>query len=263
MGRIVFPPCCLTWGQTMVEVMKIMATSFKRSHASTAILSAPDPAADHHQPCLHWRLPPHRQVSVSLLWGHCSFLMGPGAHKILFVPSKSLFPQSCVSSGGSMVGLTATSSKRAYAILRSAAPRAPAPAAGHCWPTPPQEILKHSSGSISVGSLGPGVHKFVWALWVSLVDKGFDSKPLPHDFASPTILLLHFICFISQACLTSPFRTQWCLLGDKGMLNLGCPVLVQPWDRVSQYMLNKGMSKRWRCELRRPLPAFIYLLTEN
>ena len=29
------------------------------------------------------------------LWGHCSFLPGPGAHKVLFVPSKSLFPQSC------------------------------------------------------------------------------------------------------------------------------------------------------------------------
>ena len=32
MGRAVFPPCCLTWGQTMVELMKIMATSLKRSH---------------------------------------------------------------------------------------------------------------------------------------------------------------------------------------------------------------------------------------
>ena len=35
-------------------------------------------------------------------------------------------------SGGSMVGLMATSSKRAYAMPRSAAPRAPAAAAGHC-----------------------------------------------------------------------------------------------------------------------------------
>ena len=50
------------------------------------------------------------------LRGHCSFLLGPGMQKLLFVPSKSLFPQACVSSGGSMVGLTATSSKRAYAI---------------------------------------------------------------------------------------------------------------------------------------------------
>ena len=38
------------------------------------------------------------QVWVSLLWGHCSFLLGPGEHKVLFVPSKILFPQSCVSS---------------------------------------------------------------------------------------------------------------------------------------------------------------------
>ena len=67
-----------------------------------------------------------------LLWGHCSFLLGPSAHKVLFVPSKNLFPQSCVSSGGSMVGLMTTSSKRAYAIPRSTASRAPAPVAGHC-----------------------------------------------------------------------------------------------------------------------------------
>ena len=73
-----------------------------------------------------------QQVWVSVLWGHCSFLLGPGAHRVLSVPSKSLFPQSCVSSGGSMVGLMATSSKRAYAIPRSAAPRAPDPVAGHC-----------------------------------------------------------------------------------------------------------------------------------
>ena len=70
----------------------------------------------------------HGQVWVSLLWGHCSFLLGPGAHKVLFVPSKSLFPQSCVSSGSTVVGLLATSSKRAYVMPRSAAPRAPAPA---------------------------------------------------------------------------------------------------------------------------------------
>ena len=43
--------------------------------------------------------------------GHCSFLLGPGVHKVLFVPSKSLFPQSCVSSGGSVLGLMATSSR--------------------------------------------------------------------------------------------------------------------------------------------------------
>ena len=72
----------------------------------------------------------HRQVWVSLLWGHCSFLLGPDAHKFFScVPSKSLFPQSCVSSGSSLVKLKVTSSKRAYAIPRSSKPRAPAPEA--------------------------------------------------------------------------------------------------------------------------------------
>ena len=49
-------------------------------------------------PHLCWRFldtPGH--VWVSFLWCHCSFLLGPGAHKALCVPSKSLFPQSCVS----------------------------------------------------------------------------------------------------------------------------------------------------------------------
>ena len=99
----------------------------------TTALSAPNPAAATTDPRLCWRLlDTHRQVWVSLLWGHCSFLLDPGAHNILFVPSKSLFPQSSVRSGSSRVALMATSSKRAYAIPRSATPRAPAPAAGHC-----------------------------------------------------------------------------------------------------------------------------------
>ena len=66
-----------------------------------------------------WRLlDTHGHVWVSFLRGRGSFLLGPGVHKVLFVPSKSLLPQSSVSSRGSMVGLMATSSKRAYAIPR-------------------------------------------------------------------------------------------------------------------------------------------------
>ena len=97
----------------MVEVMKIMDTSLKRSMCTllhSVPLTLQQATAD---PRLCQRLlDTHGQVWVSLLCGHCSFLLGPGAHKVLSVPSKSLFPQSCVSSAGS----TATSSKRAYAI---------------------------------------------------------------------------------------------------------------------------------------------------
>ena len=41
-------------------------------------------------------------------------------------PPRICFPQSCISSGGSVVGLMVTSSKRAYAIPRSTAPVTPA-----------------------------------------------------------------------------------------------------------------------------------------
>ena len=44
MGGALFPPCCWIWGQTMVEVMKIMVTSFKRSCAHT-------PRTQSCQPC--------------------------------------------------------------------------------------------------------------------------------------------------------------------------------------------------------------------
>ena len=145
MGRAVFPPCCLTWGQTMVGVM-IMGTSFKRSHAHNAALSAPDHAAGHHWSKPLPETPEYSRASLDVLWGHCSFLLGPGAYKVLFVPSKSLFPQYFVSSGSSIVGLMATSSKRAYAIPRSAAPRAPAPVGR---PLLPHETLKHSKAGLA------------------------------------------------------------------------------------------------------------------
>ena len=78
----------------------IMVTSFKRSHASTVTFSVLNPVAGHSRPTPLLETPAHSpgQVWVSLLWGHCSFLLGPGAHKVLFVPFESLFPQSYVSS---------------------------------------------------------------------------------------------------------------------------------------------------------------------
>ena len=112
--------------------MKKMVTSFKRSHAHTALLNAPNLAAGHHPPMPPLNIPGHSWASLGqVLLGHYSFLLGSGEHKLLFVPFKSLCPQSCVSSGSSMVGLMATSSKRAYIIPKSAAPRAPAPAEVH------------------------------------------------------------------------------------------------------------------------------------
>ena len=77
MGGAVFPPRSLNWDQTVVEAMKIMATSFNRLRARPGTLSAPSPAAATPDPCLCRRmLDTPGQVRVSLWWGHCSLLLG-------------------------------------------------------------------------------------------------------------------------------------------------------------------------------------------
>ena len=212
----------------MVEVMKIMATSFRRFHAHTAALSAPDPAAGHCKPTPLPETPGHSEASLGQsLLGSLLLSLGPGVHKDLFVLSKSLFPQSCVSSGSSMVGLMATSSKRAYAIPKSTAPRAPAPVAGHCWPILPQETFKHSSGSVSVRSLGSGVHKVFWALWASLASMEFDSR---YDFALPTIFLGLLLC---------PWMWNIFLLGS----NIFLLTVVNPWVVILEFSQEKMSSR--------------------
>ena len=140
----------------MVEIMKIMAASVKRSHACTATLSAPNPAAGHHQPTPLLETPGHCQASLGQsLVG--SLLLSPGfwCTQGCLCPPRVYFPVLCTF----WQLLMAISSKRAYAIPKSAEPRGPVPEAGHCRPVPPQETFKHSSVSVSVGSLGPGAHK--------------------------------------------------------------------------------------------------------
>ena len=77
----------------MVGVMALMVTSFKRTYASTVVFSAPFSWKASVEPHLFQRLlDTHSKAWLSLLWSHCFFLLGPGVHKGLFVPSQSLFP---------------------------------------------------------------------------------------------------------------------------------------------------------------------------
>ena len=93
------------------------ATSFRRLQARTAPLSAPDPAAGHRQPTPPPETPGHSRASLgqSLV---VSLRLSPGSWctQVSVCVRQEFVSQSCVSSGGSMVGLMATSSKRAYAI---------------------------------------------------------------------------------------------------------------------------------------------------
>ena len=114
----------------MVEVMKTMGASFKSSHVCTATLSAPNPAAGHCQPTPLPETPGHSWASLGQsLVG--SLLLSPGswcAQVSICALRESVSPVLCKFwqlYGGLMV----TSSKRAYAIYKSAAGRAPAPVA--------------------------------------------------------------------------------------------------------------------------------------
>ena len=53
------PSLLFTWGQTMVEVMKITVTSFRRSLSCTVTLHAPSPAAGHRPPTPPLETPEH------------------------------------------------------------------------------------------------------------------------------------------------------------------------------------------------------------
>ena len=95
-GWSCIPSLLFTWGQTMVEVMKIMVTSFKRSHAHTATFSAPNPAAGHHRPTPPLETPGHSRASLGQsLVG--SLLLSPGSWctRFCLCPPRVYFPVLC------------------------------------------------------------------------------------------------------------------------------------------------------------------------
>ena len=96
----------------------------------------PNPAAGHHRPTTPLETPRHSQTlpgkSGSVSCGVTAPFSWVLVHTSFCCVLQESISQSCVSSGNSKVGLMATSSKRAYAILKSAAPRAPVTVAVHC-----------------------------------------------------------------------------------------------------------------------------------
>ena len=71
--------------------MKVKATpSEGPTHALPR--SVPPACSSHHRPTPPPGTPGHSWASLGHVWGHCSFLLGPSAHKVLFELSKSLFP---------------------------------------------------------------------------------------------------------------------------------------------------------------------------
>ena len=105
----------------------------KRSLAPTATPSASNPVAGHRRPMPLMETPGHSGASLGQsLVG--SLLLSPGCwctQGFVCAIQESVSQVLC-KFWWLYGGLMAISSKRAYAIPRSAAPRAPVPVAGHC-----------------------------------------------------------------------------------------------------------------------------------
>ena len=137
-----------------------MATSFQSFHACTTALSTSDPAAGPRRPTPLPETPGRSQASLGQsLVG--SLLLSPGSwcsQGAVCAFQQSVSPVLC-KFWQLYAGVNGDLLQEGYATPRSAAPRASAPVAVHCWPIPPQDMLKHSSVSVTVGSLGPGAYK--------------------------------------------------------------------------------------------------------
>ena len=162
----------------MVEVMKIMATSFKRSHAHTATLSAPDSAVGH---CWPMPLPETYRHSWASLGQSLvgSLLLSPGSSctQVSFCAlPESVSPVLCkfwqlygrVNGDLLQEGLCHT---QVYCTQSPCPCSSPLLTHAFSGDTQTQFCLK------SLWSLWVLVRtRFVSALWASLVGMGFDSN---------------------------------------------------------------------------------------
>ena len=103
MGGAVLPLYSLASGQTIIGVIETPPRGLMLSLPGLLLPVPLTPQQSTMDPHICQRLPnTHRQVWLSLLWGHCSFLMDP-VHCFVCALQESLFPQSC---GISMIPLT-------------------------------------------------------------------------------------------------------------------------------------------------------------
>ena len=79
----------------MVEVMKLMATSFKRTFADTAVFSALTPEQDTVDTCLCWRPPDTQSKSRTVSCGVTAPFSWVLVHKVLLCPPRVYFPVLC------------------------------------------------------------------------------------------------------------------------------------------------------------------------
>ena len=133
-------------------------TSFKRSHACTATFSASNPASGHHRPTPLLETPGHSQASLGQsLVGSLLLSPGPWCTKFCLCPPRVYFPVLCKFwhlCGGVKGDLL----QEGLCYTQVCCTQGPCPC-GSPLLTHTTTGDAHSSVSVSVGSLGSGVHK--------------------------------------------------------------------------------------------------------
>ena len=109
-------------------------------------------------PCFHWRLLDTQGQVGSVSCGVTSLSPGSWCTRFCLCPPRVYFPVLCTF-WQLYDGVSGDRLQKGLCHIQFCGTQSLCPCAGHCRPTPPQETLKHSSVSVSVGSLGPGVHK--------------------------------------------------------------------------------------------------------
>ena len=112
---------------------------------------------------------------------------GPDAYKVLFLPSKSLFPQSCVKFWWLYGGVNGDLLQEGLCHTHVCCTQSPCLCSRHFAGDTQNTVLAQSLWGLWVLVL----RRFVWALWASLVDKGFDDK---RNFTPPIIFLGLSLC---------------------------------------------------------------------
>ena len=143
MGVAVFPPCCLTWGQTTVEVLKIKALFQKvpcMHCCSQCLQPCSRPPLTHASAKDSWTLTGmsgsvSRGVTAPFSWVlvHTSFC--------LCLPWVC-FPVLC-KFWWLYGGVNGNLLQEGLCHTQVSCTQSPGPAAAHCWPVPLQETLKH------------------------------------------------------------------------------------------------------------------------
>ena len=111
MGGAVFPPCCLTWGQTVVEVMKIMAVQF--SHSVLFNSSGPHESQNTRPPCPSPAPGVYSNSCPSSRWCHptISSSVIPFSACPQSLPASGFFPVSQLFAwGGQSIGVSVSAS---------------------------------------------------------------------------------------------------------------------------------------------------------